>query len=246
MRRLAFVIPLLIVPLCARAECYDLSKSEPAELSGLLSHRIFAGPPGFEDVDKGDTPEPGYVLKLPSPICLTGDAELTDPALKFDEVQLVARDSTSKAMQALDNRTVRVRISDPIPAHTGHHHRPLVAWVDVISAEDGIAADDGSAAATVRAFYAALGAGDGVAASALVIEEKRRKGPFSARELGRFYGSLPEPLKLVSVEPAGASRFAVRYRYGSKSGRCDGAAMVRTAERQGRFYIQAIKAEGGC
>ena len=79
-----------------------------------------------------------------------------------------------------------------------------------------------------------------------MVEEKRRKRPFSARELGRFYGSLREPLELISIEPSGTDRFAVRYRYASKSSRCDGAAIVRTAERGGRVFIQAIKAEGGC
>ena len=245
MRRLVLLIPFLLVPMGARAECFDISKSQPGELEGVLSARIFAGPPGYEDVDKGDTAEPGYVLRLAAPICLTGD-DLTDPSAKFDEVQLVARDSTAKAMEALDGRAVHVRISDQLPAHTGHHHRPLVAWVDEISARNDVSANDGPAAATVRAFYLALGAGDGKRASAYVVEEKRRKGPFSARELGRFYGSLPEPLELVSVESAGTDRFTVRYRYGSKSGRCDGAAIVRTAKRGGRIFIQGIKAEGGC
>jgi len=246
MRRLVFLIPFLLVPLGAHAACFDISKAEPRELSGILSARIFAGPPGYEDVDKGDTPEPGYVLKLAAPICLTGNKEFTDPSAMFDEVQLVARDSTAKVMEALDGEAVNVRISDQIPAHTGHHHRPLVAWVDEIAAANDVAGDDESAAATVRAFYLALGSGDGRTASGYVVEEKRRKGPFSARELGRFYGSLPEPLELISVEPSGTNRFAVRYRYASKSSRCDGAAIVRTVERGGRVFIQAIKAEGGC
>ena len=246
MRRLVFVIACLLLPFGARAACFDVSKSEPGELSGVLSHRIFAGPPGYADVQKGDTPEPGYVLKLPAPICLTGDADFTDPAERFDEVQLVARESTSKSMAALDGRAVRVRISDQIPEHTGHHHRPLVAWVDEITADEDMTEEYGTPAATVRAFYLALGVGDGDTASAYVIEEKRRKGPFSARELRRFYGALPEPLELVSLDAAGPHSFAVRYRYTSKSGRCDGAAIVRTAERNGRFFIAGIKAENRC
>lgn len=246
MRRLVLLAAFLLAPLGARAECFDISKSQPAALSGVLSARIFAGPPGYEDVDKGDTPEPGYVLKLPAPICLTGDNDFTDPAAMFDEVQLVARDSTARAMEALDGQVVDVRISDHIPAHTGHHHRPLVAWVDEIAARGKAIETDGTAAATVQAFYLALGAGDGKAASALVVEEKRKRGPFSAKELGGFYGALPEPLELVGIEPAGADRFSVRYRYASRSGRCDGMALVRTVERQGRVFIQGIITASGC
>lgn len=244
MRRLVLLSVLLIIPFAARAQCFDVSKSEPSVLSGVLSARIFAGPPGYEDVDKGDTPEPGYVLKLPAPICLTGDGDFTDPSIKFDEVQLVARATTAKAMDTLDGRAVDVRISDQIPAHTGHHHRPLVAWVDEIAASTTSPETQGPA--VVEAFYRALGAGDGNAASALVIEEKRRRGPFSVRELGRFYGSLPEPLELVGIEPVGADRFAVRYRYATRAGRCEGMAMVHTVERQGSVFIAAIKTSSGC
>lgn len=246
MRRLILLFTLLLMPLSAGAECFDVSKSQPSELSGVLSVRIFAGPPGYEDVSKGDAPETGYVLKLPAPICLTGDDDFADPSTRFDEVHLVARDSTATAMEALDGKAVHVRLSDQMPAHTGHHRRPLVAWVDEISASGAVQDNAGPAAATVRAFYLALGAGDGKTASAHVVEEKRRKGPFSASELDRFYGALKEPLELVGIEPAGTDRFRVRYRYASRTGRCDGRSIVRTAERQGRIFVQAIKAESGC
>lgn len=246
MRTLVLLFVMVACPAMAQAGCFDITKSEPAELSGVLSHRIFAGPPGYEDVDKGDTPEPGYVLKLPTAICLTGDPDFTDPAAMFDEVQLVSREATKKAMQELDGRSVTVKLSGHIPAHTGHHHRPLVAWVDAISAEGESAQDEGMAASVVRAFYQALGAGDGKSASALVVEEKRKKGSFSAKELTRFYGGLTEPLELLDLRQAGDDRYTVRYRYATRSGRCEGAATVRIAERQGRYFVAAIKADNGC
>lgn len=246
MRCLVVLFAILMAPALARAECFDVSRSEPAELSGILSFRIFAGPPGYEDVQQGDTPEPGYVLKLPSPICLTGDADFTDPSFMFDEVQLVSREATAASMKALDGRAVRVTLSDHIPAHTGHHHRPLVAWVDGIVADKDITSEYGTAASTVRAFYLALGAGDGKTASSFVVAEKTRKGPLSAKDLSRFYGALAEPLQLLSLDDAGNGRFEVRYRYLAGSGRCDGSATVRTTKRQGRFYIEGIKAHDGC
>lgn len=246
MRKFLILLALSGLPTLASAACFDISKFEPATLSGILSARIFAGPPGYEDVDKGDTPEPGYVLKLPAPICLSGDPDFTDPDDMFDEVQLVSRENTAGPMEALDGKAVTVNISGHIPAHTGHHHRPLVAWVDEIVADGEETKEENAAVATVRAFYLALAAGDGKTASSLVIEEKRRKGPFSAKELGRFYGSLLEPLELVDVEDAGKGRVTVHYRYSTRTNRCDGAATVKTARREGGVFISGIAAKNGC
>lgn len=117
----------------AGAECFDVSRQEPKALAGLLSHRIFPGPPNYEDVGKGDAPEPTYVLTLDAPICLTGDADFTDPAEMFDEVHLVATAATEADMREMRDTQVRVELVDPMPAHTGHHHRPLVAWVSAIA-----------------------------------------------------------------------------------------------------------------
>jgi len=171
----------------AFAACYDVSKGEPSALSGQLSHRIFAGPPGFEDVQNGDTPEPGYVLKLEQPICIMGD-EFADPKRMFDEVQLVPNEKTEKAMSNLRDTDVFVDVVDPMPAQTGHHHRPLLAWVKAISSGRDITKSYGTAATTIEAFYTALRTGDGKLASTFVIPEKTRKGPFSPQALTHFTG----------------------------------------------------------
>lgn len=55
--------------------------------------------------------------------------------------------------------------------------------------------------ATVRAFYGALGTGNGVAASSQVIPEKRSSGAFSPEAISRFYGNLSDPLRLTSITP---------------------------------------------
>ncbi|WP_110033235.1 hypothetical protein [Hoeflea marina] len=236
----------LMLPLPAAAACFDLGKAEPHELSGMLSHRIFAGPPNFEDVQTGDTPEPGYILKLEAPICLTGDEDFADPDFAFDEVQLVSTDATGEAMVALNEQRVQVTLATPIPAMTGHHHRPLVAWVTAIEPEDGAASEGDGGASTVEAFYLALGSGDGASAAGFVIPEKTAKGPFSAKALSRFYGGLPEKLWLIELRKTGPNRFAVRYRFRSSSGTCDGRATVTTVQRKGRSFIAGIRAENGC
>ncbi|MGO8224757.1 hypothetical protein HA464_06675 [Rhizobium leguminosarum bv. trifolii] len=229
----------------ALATCYDVSKNEPSELGGHLSHRIFAGPPNFEDVQKGDTPEPGYILKLDQPICITGD-DFADPKHMFDEVQLVPNETTEREMARLRDTDVFVEVVNSMPAMTGHHHRPLLAWVKAISAGRDITESYGTAATTIEAFYAALHSGDGRLASTFVVPEKTKKGPFSAQALSGFYGSLSEPITLLDVHGAGDNRFTVRYRFRNGKKSCDGSATITTVKRDGRDFIQTIRAQNGC
>jgi hypothetical protein len=228
-----------------QAACYDVSKQQPSQLRGHLSHRIFAGPPNFEDVQKGDTPEPGYILKLDHPICITGD-DFADPKHMFDEVQLVPNEETEKEMTRLRDTDVFVEVVNPMPAMTGHHHRPLLAWVKSISPDRDITESYGTAATTIEAFYAALHSGDGRLASTFVVPEKTKEGAFSPKALTGFYGALSEPITLVGVQRTGDSRFAVRYRFRNGKQACDGSATVTTVKRDGRDFIQAIRAENGC
>ena len=72
------------------------------------------------------------------------------------------------------------------------------------------AAGSRNSEATVRAFYGALGAGNGAAASSQVIPEKRSSGAFSAGAISRFYGRLPEPLKLTGIEPLASGAYRVK------------------------------------
>jgi len=103
------------------------------------------------------------------------------------------------------------------------------------------------AAATVQAFYQALAAGDGEAAARWVIPEKRRSGPFSARAMTRFYGSLAEPLRLIEVATIAPDEVRARYTFASSaSSHCDGVAIVRTQNRRGQPLISSIKALNGC
>lgn len=237
----ALLLPISV----AQAACFDVSKGQPSSLSGHLTHHIFAGPPNFEDVQKGDTPEPGYVLKLDSLICITGD-EFADPSHLFDEVQLIPGDASNKEMSRLRDTDVYVDVIDPMPAMTGHHHRPLLVWVKSISTSRDITQSYGTAATTIEAFYTALRSGDGKLAASFVIPEKTKKGPFSPQALTAFYGSLSEPLSLIDIQRSHDDSFRVRYHFRSDAKTCDGAATVKTVKRNGRDFIAAISAEKGC
>ncbi|WP_419826848.1 hypothetical protein [Sphingomonas sp.] len=97
--------------------------------------------------------------------------------------------------------------------------------------------------ATVRAFYSALGVGDGASASTRIIPQKRSSGPFSPEALSRFYGSLPEPIRLTEIKPLSPGSYRVNYRYSAGRSRCGGSAIVSL---DARSLIRSIRALNGC
>ncbi|MGP0057935.1 MAG: hypothetical protein ACLPID_01405 [Beijerinckiaceae bacterium] len=227
----------------AAAACFNLANGEPHALKGTLYYRIAPGPPGFQDVSKGDTPEPIYVLQLSEPICLTGD-DFADPTNPFFEVQLLPSDETAKTMRSLDNSSVDVTLAHPFAAMTHWQYRPLVASVTAIAPATDIA-PLGIAASTVIDFYDSLGHGRGDDAAQFVVPERRR-GPFSPGEMTRFYGGLIEPLRLLSITPVSPDAYLVRYAFRSKAGQCNGRALVTTTNRARYDLISSIKALDGC
>ena len=52
---------ILAGTLPASAACIDLKDTRSFSFEGTLSFSIFAGPPNYDDVRKGDVPEPGYI-----------------------------------------------------------------------------------------------------------------------------------------------------------------------------------------
>lgn len=104
----------------------------------------------------------------------------------------------------------------------------------------------GNGEAAVRAFYGALGAGNGTAASSQIIPEKRSSGPFSPGAISRFYGRLPEPIRLTGVVPVPGGSYHVTYRYSAGRSRCNGSAVVSVIQRGGRTLIRSIRSQSGC
>jgi len=211
---------------------------------GRLEFVVFPGSPNFANVRKGDYPEPTYILRLSDPICITGD-DFADPSRMFSTIHLVPSDPTAGALRALVGREVDVTLKEPMAANTGHHHAPLVAWVETVSKAADMTAEYGTAATTVRGFYDALAAGSGEQASAFIVPE-RRNGPFSPSAMTAFYGGLLEPLQVISIDPSGPRTFLVRYQFRSRAGRCNGRAIVSTVSRGGANYILSIRALDRC
>lgn len=114
------------------------------------------------------------------------------------------------------------------------------------SARPPIAAGAAAGEDTVRSFYTALGSGDGVAASAHVVPEKRSSRAFSPEAISRFYGRLPEPIRLTGIVPLAAGLYRVNYRYSAGRSHCNGSAVVSLTRRDGRDLIRSIRALKGC
>ena len=101
--------------------------------------------------------------------------------------------------------------------------------------------------ATVKAFYSALAVADGETASALVVPEKRGKGPFKEASITAFFGSMAKPLTLTGIQALAQDSVRVSYEYKTNGGKqCRGRADVQTVYAFGKTLISRIKALDGC
>jgi Domain of unknown function (DUF4431) len=126
------------VACAANAACIDVKQSDRLSFQGTLSHKIFPGPPNFEDVRKGDAREPAYILTLDAPACAVGD-DFLNASESFDRIQLLPDDARadpklSRTLRRLVGKRVSVQGASAFGAHTGHHHAPLLVSVKNITA----------------------------------------------------------------------------------------------------------------
>jgi hypothetical protein len=99
----------------------------------------------------------------------------------------------------------------------------------------------------VREFYSALGQGDGARAAAVVVPEKRKSGPLTARELTRVYGSLRTPLRITKIDPINDDTVFVRYQFVTSDDHlCLGSATVNTTSRNGEALVRGVRTLNGC
>jgi len=258
MSDLPFAPVLLLIGLtlglasAANAACLDLKQTNVLSFEGTLNYRIFAGPPNYEDVRKGDTPEPTYILTLAEPICASGD-EFVDPRDRFSQVQVFSRVLGQSRPGVVERPSTMggkasCRGGDFTLWRT-YRTSPCSSMLPItrISIASAPTQSYGTAMTTVQAFYAALSAGNGEEAAKFVIPKKRSSGPLSATAISKFYGNLPEPLTLVDVVATRSGEYRVRYRYvASGPRRCDGESIVRTTQVSGSNLIESIKAVSGC
>jgi len=248
--RFALILVLSFTAVSANAACIDVKQTSSLSFQGALAYRIFAGPPNYDDVRKGDTPEPAYILTLNAPVCATGDEFIDRP---FDRIQIYpaevegAGHALWRDLRQLAGKRVSVEGRSAFGAHNGHHHAPLLLPIIRLAIAFDPTKAYGTAMTTVQAFYMALGAADGEEASKFLVPEKRNSGPLSARAISTFYSKLIVPLALVDIVPLGGDQYRVRYSYvASGAGRCNGEAVVRTTRINGMNLIESIKSSSDC
>jgi hypothetical protein len=105
--------------------CVDVAQGGNLSFSGTLTYRIFAGLPNYEDVRHGDAPEPRYILKLDTRICVKGD-EFLRPSINIDRIQVSPDEALLKEFRRMVGKRVLIEGRDFLGAHTGHHHAPLM------------------------------------------------------------------------------------------------------------------------
>ena len=139
-RLISFVaLPLLLgastvaQPPAVAKPCLDLLKEHSkVTLSGALTVQLFAGPPNYESIAKGDTEEQAFILELPTRLC-ANDGAFIEASKKFDRVHLSSSvPAILKVLDAAVGRNVTVR-GEAFGSHTGHHNAPLELFVEEVS-----------------------------------------------------------------------------------------------------------------
>ena len=259
-RRLASCIAFIALQLSAGAamasagacRLVDLDGQQRVSLSGLLTFKVFPGAPNFTDVRSGDQPEPSYILNLDEPVCVKGGDQGNGPSKPIGRVHLIppvqgSGDRVQASLRSAKDRHVEATTISLDVAMSAHHHAPLLAEVSsVVPDGEGIPGLEPLGTTTVRGFYSALTAGDGMEAAKFLVPELRSKGPLSARALSSYYSTLRSPLKLADVRPLGVDTFEATYSFVSNAGACTGRSVVETSRRGDLVLITHIHSLTGC
>lgn len=117
---------LLLLSGTASAACLEYSPVT-STLTGNLQRITFPGRPNFESIESGDEAETGFYLALTQPLCTFQGAEPDRgaPVENVRLVQLILDQARYDRLGPLLGRTVVLR-GTLVPAHTGHHHAPLL------------------------------------------------------------------------------------------------------------------------
>jgi hypothetical protein len=104
---------------------------EPAtvRLTGVLRRTVFPGPPNYESVAEGDTPEQYWVLALSNPICVAANSESEFNVAESDvrHVQLILADYAKYKHLVGRRVVVKGRL---VHAITGHHHTAVLLQLE--------------------------------------------------------------------------------------------------------------------
>ena len=131
--RLSILLLLLVAGFSTASGQNCLEYGPTVSLTGRLSSRVFAGPPNYESIKRGDRKETAVILTLETATCTSASETAADT---FDvaetgvrEVQLVIKTPAQwKALKRLRGAPVTVT-GTLFHAHTGHHRTEVLMIV---------------------------------------------------------------------------------------------------------------------
>jgi hypothetical protein len=125
---LALLVTLPALSTEATEQCITYEPNT-INLYGRITRKVFAGPPNYENVAKGDEAEQVWVLRLNRPVCVAASAQWEAEA-NVSEIQLVFGEGSSQynKYESLLGKKV-VAKGRLFHAHTGHHHAKVLLTV---------------------------------------------------------------------------------------------------------------------
>ena len=123
---LALVLTLFALSACASAQGCLPYETDGVRLTGTITKMTFPGPPNYESIRKGDTPETSWVLHLRKPICTTASTD-NDAEKSVTDLQLILTARQYTIYKKFVGRKTSVTITGKLThAMTGHHHTPVL------------------------------------------------------------------------------------------------------------------------
>src|SRR5689334_16494021 len=133
MKTVLLILALMLVAPTARSQDNCLNyEPDVMTITGTIKTRVAPGPPNYESVAKGDTPEKIWLLQLTSRICV---AAKDDAAAENNvtDLQLVFPEGQKQYDEYRSFKGRRVSVTGTLfHAETGHHHTRVLLTVTSI------------------------------------------------------------------------------------------------------------------
>ena len=141
LRLFALIFFLFMPAAYASAQNCLTYETDGVKLTGTISKKTFPGPPNYESIKKGDTPETYWVLHLDKPICTTASSD-NDAEANVTDLQLILIQKQYALYRNYVGGKIPVTVIGKLShAITGHHHTPVLIEVKVLLKVFGVAAE---------------------------------------------------------------------------------------------------------
>lgn len=128
------IILTMFLSMSSFAEC--LKDGQDVAFAGTVSRETFPGPPNYESIDDGDTPETYWILTIRTPQCVTAESmesgDLYEVAKSTTRFQLVFEDASIYKTQKNIVENSAVVEGQLFAGFSGHHHTKALVSVKSI------------------------------------------------------------------------------------------------------------------